>query len=268
MTLRKAVWAGQFYPAGEEKLRSMIRSFEVATQKKERAIGLMAPHAGYVYSGQVAGAVYSAVNIPDKAIILSTKHHASGKDLALWEKGHWETPLGASEVDAEMSRRLMKYCPAVEFDESAHLQEHSAEVQLPFLQYFNPAVKISVMGVHSENLRDLQKVGAGIAKAVKAEEGNVLIVASSDMSHYVPQNIAKEKDKIALDAVVALNEEKLFEVILRHGISMCGYMPTIALIAAGKELGARAGRLVLYATSGEASGDFDSVVGYAGVIIT
>jgi len=267
MTVRKWVWAGQFYPSGEEELRSMIGSFDAAPAQKERALGIMSPHAGYIYSGPVAGAVYSAVEIPDKVIILATKHRMPGKDLALWEGGQWETPLGVSEVDADLSRRLMKYCPSAEFDNTPHLQEHSAEVQLPFLQYYNPDVSISVMSVHSENLKELQEVGRGVAKAVKAVEGDVLIIASTDMSHYVPRSLAEEKDKLAIDAVLALDEEKLFHVVHRHDISMCGYSPTVVMVAACKEMGAKEARLVKYATSGDASGNYDAVVGYAGIAI-
>ena len=267
MTHRKAMWAGQFYPAGEGDLRAMIESFDDPQAVKIKAKGVMAPHAGYVYSGPVAGAVYSAVEIPDKVIILSTQHRMPGKDLALWESGAWATPLGEVEVAAELSRRLMKYCPGVEFDQTPHVNEHSAEVQIPFLQFYNPSVKISVMSVHSGNLKDLRAIGKGIAKAVQADKKEVLIVASSDMSHYVSREIAEQKDGIALDAITAMDEEKLFHAIHRNDISMCGYAPTVAMIAACRELGAAEARLVKYSTSGDVTGDQEAVVGYAGVII-
>ena len=267
MTQRKAMWAGQFYPADANELRAMIRSFDKPRAAKVKARGAMVPHAGYVYSGPVAGAVYSEIEIPGKVIVLSTKHRMPGKDLALWESGTWATPLGEVEVDAELSRRLMKYCPGVEFDTTPHINEHSAEVQVPFLQYYNPSVKIAVMSVHSGNLKDLRAIGKGVAKAVQAEKKEVLIVASSDMSHYVSREIAEQKDGIALEAILAMDEEKLFHAIYRSDISMCGYAPTAVMIAACRELGATQARLVQYSTSGDVTGDHQAVVGYAGVIV-
>ena len=208
MTQRKAMWAGQFYPASAAELRAMIESFDDPQADKIKAMGVMAPHAGYVYSGSVAGAVFSAVEVPDKVIILSTKHRMHGKDLALWESGTWSTPLGEAEIDAELSRRLMKYCPGVEFDTTPHINEHSAEVQVPFLQYYNPSVKIAVMSIHSAKIKELRAVGQGIAKAIRAENKDVLVVASSDMSHYVSHEIAEQKDGMALDAILEMDEEK------------------------------------------------------------
>ncbi len=267
MTLRKAVFAGQFYPADADDLRSMIQSFDAKPERREKARGIMVPHAGYVYSGLVAGAVYSAVEVPERVIILSTKHRMQGLDLGLWESGRWATPLGEAEIDVELSRRLMKYCPSVEFDDTAHIQEHSGEVQVPFVQYCNPAAKICCMVVRSEKLKDLQEIGRGIAKAVGAVEGEVLVVASTDMSHYVAQETAEKNDRMLIDSILALDEEKMFHDVQRYSISMCGYAPTIAMMVACKEMGSTGGTLVKYATSGDVTGEKAEVVGYAGVVI-
>ena len=267
MSTRPAAWAGQFYPGNRENLLAEIKRYDAGHEEKEKCAGLVAPHAGYVYSGHVAGAVYSRVRIPDRVLILAPKHRAAGADIALSPDDAWETPLGAVETCPELNSEIIRHCPMVEFDAVAHSQEHSAEVQVPFIQYYNPDARISVIVLHSQDYEELHGLGEGLAEAIRALRGEVLIVASSDMSHYEPHEFARQQDTLAIDKVIALDGRGLLETVQAHGISMCGYAPTTAMLVACSELGASEARLVKYATSGDVTGDKSSVVGYASIIV-
>jgi len=265
--VRRPAVAGSFYPAAPEVLKRELERFVKRVEEKLKALGAVVPHAGYMYSGGVAGAVYSKIEIPSTVVILAPNHHGMGAPFALWAEGAWETPLGQSPIDEDFARSLLYNCPLVEADNSAHRLEHSAEVQLPFIQHMNPEVKIVPLVLSSRHLASLQELGRGIAASVKDKEEALLILASSDMTHYESQKSAQEKDKAAIQQILALDEEGLLKTVEERAISMCGVGPTLAMLTAAKELGANSAELIKYQTSGDVIGDYSQVVGYAGIIV-
>ena len=274
---REQAVAGYFYPEKKDMLTDTIRNFIKSNVKKEDALGVLSPHAGYVYSGAVAGEVYSRVNIPDEVIILCPNHTGMGVPFSLWSGGSWHTPLGDVKVSEKLCKMIKSSYELIEDDEDAHIREHAAEVQLPFLQYLNPNVAIAVVVLAPDMvakrkeddlpLKMLQQFGSSLGKRIKDYGKKVLLVASSDMNHYESHDIAKEKDAKAIREIEKLDEAGLYNVINKYGITMCGYAPAIAMLAACKVLGAKNAELVRYSTSGETSGDYNSVVGYAGILI-
>ncbi len=264
--LREAVVAGRFYPASTVKLRGMIASMIDEIKPKEDVIGLILPHAGYIYSGSVAGETISRVRLKDTFIILGPNHTGMGKAFSIMTRGIWRTPLGDVEIDLELAENIMVLSNYLEKDSDAHRYEHSIEVQLPFLQYFKKDIKLVPIVLAQADGAVYKEVGKAIAGAVKKTNREVIIIASSDMTHYESQTLAKEKDNQAIEAMLALNEDELIEKVERLKISMCGYAPAVSLITAVKALGARKAELVRYQTSGDTTGDYSSVVGYAGII--
>jgi MEMO1 family protein len=265
--VRYPVVAGQFYPAAASALRTMIGAMVDERAEKTDVIGLVSPHAGYVYSGPVAGAVISRIKPGDTFIIMGPNHTGAGKPFSIMVAGNWRTPLGDVRIDTELANRLLKSSKYLEEDENAHAFEHSIEVQLPFLQYFKPDIKLVPIILSYAVIDVYRDIGQTIARAVRESPHKVVILASSDMTHYEPQSSARRKDAEAIEAIVSLDENLLMHRINESGISMCGYGPVTALIAAAKGLGAKRGELVKYQTSGDAGGDKTSVVGYAGIII-
>ncbi|MBM4433038.1 MAG: MEMO1 family protein [Chloroflexi bacterium] len=265
--IRNPVVAGQFYPESSERLKAMIEMMVDERAHKEEVIGAVSPHAGYVYSGPVAGAVISKIRFKDTFIIMGPNHTGRGKPLSIMTEGKWETPLGEVEIDAELAKQILSLSSYLKEDHLAHQYEHSIEVQLPFLQYFKKDIKLVpiVMGFATGDV--YKEVGRGIARAIRDLNREAVIIASSDMTHYEPQESAERKDKQAIKAILDLNENELMKRINELDISMCGYAPTVSLISAAKELGATAAELVKYQTSGDTTGDYSSVVGYAGIIL-
>ena len=265
--VREPAVAGQFYPALPAALKRQIESMVDKNAKKEKAIGIISPHAGYIYSGAVAAALYSRIEITDTVIILGPNHTGTGSAFSLYDKGRWEMPFGEISIDEEMASDIASRCSLIKKEQSAHLHEHSLEVQIPFMQYFKKYFKIVPIVVSAANMQAYQKVGDAIAQAVKDGKKDVLIVASSDMTHYEPQKSALEKDKMAIDAVLNLDEKELLRKVDEYDITMCGCIPAAIMIIAAKLLGAKKGELIKYQTSGDASGDYSSVVGYAGIMV-
>lgn len=266
--IREPVVAGSFYPGTQIKLKAALDNFIKKDQKKYDAYGVVSPHAGYIYSGAVAGEVFSCVNLPEDIVILAPNHTGLGESFAMWPEGKWQTPLGAVDINQELNNLIKKYASMVTEDTKAHLQEHSAEVQVPFLQYLKDNIKIVAIVMASTSLDELKVFGTGVGKAIKDFGKPVLIVASSDMTHYESHQAAKDKDQKAIDKMVALDEDGLYQVVNKYQISMCGYAPTISMLTAAKQLGAQAGHLIRYMTSGETSGDYNQVVGYAGLVVS
>jgi AmmeMemoRadiSam system protein B/AmmeMemoRadiSam system protein A len=265
---RQAVVAGQFYPAQAAKLSEMIRGMVDEKAKKEEVIGLVSPHAGYIYSGPVAGAVISRVKFKDTFIIIGPNHTGMGKPLSIMTRGTWETPLGQVEIDSELAEKILATSKHLEEDSRAHQAEHSIEVQVPFLQYFKKDIRIVPIIIGYSDPTAYKELGKEIAQALKSLKRKAVIIASSDMSHYEPQEAAQRKDSQAIEAILELNEDELLRRVNRLNISMCGYAPTVALITAAKKLGASRAELVRYQTSGDTTGDYSAVVGYAGIILT
>ena len=265
---RKPFVAGQFYPGNRNELRATIAALVDPAAVPVPAIAVVSPHAGYVYSGPVAGAVFAAVRVPATVVILGPAHHEIGPLFALQAHGGWLTPLGESPIDEPLAGRLLAGCSLIEEDEGAHRREHSLEVQLPFLQYFRPDVAIVPLCVSYEaRAEHLEALGRGLAVAVREGSGETLMVASTDMSHYVSRKTAEIKDKLAIRRVLELDPRGLIETVTAERISMCGFQPTAAVLFAALGLGATKAELVRYQTSGDASGDYSQVVGYAGVRI-
>lgn len=259
--------AGQFYYGDAPKLTHQVEQYVDKNAKKEKAIGIVSPHAGLIYSGAVAGAVYSSIEFPETFILIGPNHTGLGAQISIVESGEWEIPTGVLPVDEKISYRIAKNVPIVTKDSQAHLFEHSLEVQLPFIVYFSKEVKIVPVVILSASINECRMLGEGIAKSVKEAGYTVVVVASTDMSHYVHDDVAKQQDKKAIDKITSLDPEGLYEIVLRERISMCGYLPVTAMLFAAKALGAQSARLVRYSTSAEVSGDYDHVVGYSGIIL-
>ncbi len=265
--IRKPSVAGQFYNEKAEKLKKQVEKYIVHGLKKEKAIGVISPHAGLMYSGHVAGVVYSSIQFPDTFILIGPNHTGMGANVSIMASGQWEIPTGIFSIDEKLSRKIIEKSSYVSENIQAHLFEHSLEVQLPFIAYFSDSVKIVPITVMRASLEVCGKIGDAIAEAIRDIGYDVVILASSDMSHYEPDYIARKLDKLALDEILNLNPEGLYGVVYKEGISMCGVLPTVIMLYAAKKLGAKEARLVKYSTSGDTSGDYDRVVGYAGVII-
>ena len=235
------------------------------------AIGCVAPHAGYIYSGGVAGAVYSRIEIPELCVILCPNHTGKGQALAVMATTTWQTPLGEVAAETRVATELMRRFPALREDSAAHRSEHAIEVQLPFLQVRQPRLKIVPIAIGTRDFDVLRGLGEALAGVIgdrdEAGQGKVLMVASSDMNHYESDAITRVKDHKAIEKVLAMDARGLWEVVMNEDISMCGFGPTVAMLTAAKLLGATLATLVKYATSGEVSGDFEAVVGYAGIVV-
>lgn len=272
--LRKPAVAGRFYPADSRELSREIDGYLSAERPagKLRAIGCVVPHAGIMYSGHVAGAVYAAMELPARYIIVCPRHYPAGQALAILSAGAWRTPLGDAPVDAELAEELKRACPLLREDAVAHHTEHSLEVQLPFLQRRPGTFRFVPVALGTDRFQAFDDLGRAIAAVVKqaddAKSGPVLVVASSDMNHYESDAITRVKDQKAIDRVLALDPRGLYDTVRNERISMCGYGPTVAMLTAAKLLGATEARLIRYATSGEINGERDAVVGYAGIVVT
>lgn len=266
--IRKPAVAGVFYPEKRKDLENFITEYYQAFERPEiTCMGLVSPHAGYVYSGAVAAKTYAGISIPNRAIILSPNHTGLGTMAAVAPQSEWETPLGNVKTDLDLAKKLVEASKYMNFDLTAHIREHSAEVQLPFLQVKKPDIRIVPITMMYMSLDIVRNIGHTIAEVIKNTGESILIVASSDMNHYEPQSVTNRKDKIAIERIVKMDPVGLNAVIHEHNISMCGYIPAIAMLTAAMELGAKKAELVDYRTSGDVSGDYSSVVGYAGIIV-
>ncbi len=265
---RKAAVAGSFYPRDPRELRALLDRLLLTGRRKDRAFGIVSPHAGYQYSGAVAGAVFSSVELPETFIIMAPSHRPIRSLFAIMTEGRWETPLGDVVIDTELAELLAAGTDLVRDDPSAHEAEHSLEVQLPFIQTARPAPTMVPVAIsHLASYEQIVELGHAAAAAVRRAGREVLLVASTDMSHYVGAEEARLKDFLAIQKILDLDARGLFETVRDEDITMCGFQPTAAVLAASKELGATRGELVMYATSGDRTGDHDAVVGYAGLKI-
>lgn len=265
--VRQPAVAGRFYSGNPEQLRKDLQQYTSVTGNKIHAIGCVAPHAGYMYSGHVAGAVYARLQLPKRYIILCPNHTGVGEPLAMMSAGSWRTPLGDVMIDTQLAKDLVARFPLLSEDEIAHRAEHALEVQLPFLQELAGEFKFVPITVGTSRFDALSALGVTMADAIQDCGERVLIVASSDMNHYEPDDTTRVKDRKAIDQVLALDPKGLYETVMKEDISMCGFGPTVAMLTAAKRLGAKSAQLVKYATSGDVSGDKETVVGYAGIAV-
>jgi MEMO1 family protein len=263
--------AGLFYPLDSELLIQQLDQFLMpsiqAEQKRSDVKGCVVPHAGYMYSGPVAGAVYSKLPASPCYVILGPNHFGRGAPLATTSAGCWVTPLGDVPVDTAISESIQRNCPALKEDAVAHGREHSLEVQLPFLQREAQTFSFVPIAIGGVDYTQLQSLGMAIATAVESAGRAVIIIASSDMNHYERDAVTRIKDRQAIDRILALSPDELFEVVRRERISMCGYAAVVAMLIAARALGAREATLEKYATSADAGADPAAVVGYAGISV-
>jgi len=267
---RRPAVAGQFYTEDPAALAEEIRGYLVGAkpQDEARTILAMAPHAGYYYSGRVAGLTLGQANLGETILLLGPNHTGLGKPLALWPDGRWQFPGGALPVDEELAALLMDQEPKLTADTLAHQREHSLEVMLPFLAAINPQTRIVPICVSHPGLETLLAVGRSVGTALRGFPRSVSILVSSDMSHFVHHELAKQLDAQALAPALALDPARFYETVRGEGISMCGVLPMTLGLAAALELGATKAELVEYATSGEVNGEMRRVVGYAGLLVS
>jgi MEMO1 family protein len=263
---REPTVAGYFYPGTKTELKATLAKYIDKKAPKEDVVGLLMPHAGYQYSGAVAGTAISRVKFKDTFIIVGPSHSGLGKPFSVWPEGTWRTPLGDVQVDSVLARKIIELSEFAEEDYLTHQDEHAVEVQLPFLQFIKPDVRIVPIILAPAELAVYREIGHAIARALKETGHEAVILASGDMSHYQAAALAKEKDMQAVESMLALNEEELTRRYNRLHITMCAHGPVATLITAVKELGAKSAELVKYQSSGDATGDYDQVVAYAGVI--
>jgi AmmeMemoRadiSam system protein B len=264
--LRQAIVAGSFYPGRKALLETSLQQLVPQTQPGP-ARGVMLPHAGYIYSGAIAGATLARVSLPERIVLLGPNHHGAGAAFAVSSAQAWQTPLGNIELAGELASRLVAASDLATFDETAHRREHSLEVLVPFIQWLNPAAQIVPVCIRSHRLAELLDFGSALAACLADEEQSALIIASSDMSHYLPGELARELDFLAIERALELDPEGLFRVVLERRISMCGVAPCVAMLQACLGLGAARAELVRYGNSGDQTGDQSEVVGYAGMVV-
>jgi len=266
--VRTPAVAGKFYPRRPEELRRAVQEY-TSTEDTARvaAIGCIAPHAGYMYSGHVAGAVYSRLEIPNRVIILCPNHTGMGHPLAIMTRAAWQTPLGDVAADVELGNALLQRFPSLHEDSAAHRSEHAIEVQLPFLQTLRPNLTFLPIAVGTSDFSVLRELGEALADVISVHADKVLIIASSDMNHYESDPVTRVKDHKAIERVLALDPRGLWEVVMNEHISMCGFGPSVAMLTAARRQAATSATLIKYATSGDVSGDHEMVVGYAGIVV-
>lgn len=266
--IRQPAVANQFYTGDEVRLRAELEGYIPRSTEKYRVTGIIAPHAGYVYSGATAGAVYGTVEIPGTVILLGPNHHGIGASAAIYPAGSWNTPLGTVPINARLAEILKRHTSLLEEDSNAHLHEHSLEVHLPFLQYVRPDISVVPICLGFGDVESCRILGEGMALSIAEYGDPVLIVASSDMNHYESAEVSRNKDKLALERVLALDPEGLLSVCRGKRITMCGVVPAASMLFAAKALGATRAELVRYSNSGEVSGDYRQVVGYAALTVS
>lgn len=278
LKVRRPVFAGSWYAGDSQGLRAQLEECfthalgpgklpRVEDKEFRNIVGLVCPHAGYMYSGPVAAHGYYQLALdgkPDVIVIFSPNHTGRGSALALMNEGVWRTPMGDVEIDAETANQILHESRIVDVDEAAHASEHSIELQLPFLQYlYGSSFKFVPICFLMQDLESSREVGQATAKALS--DKNALVIASTDMTHYEPHEKAEQKDKAAIDAALKLDEEQYYSAVESYGISTCGYGPVIAAITAAKMLDAEKAQLLCYKTSGDITGDLSAVVGYTSI---
>ncbi|RLC69039.1 MAG: hypothetical protein DRH97_01170 [Chloroflexi bacterium] len=275
MKARKPAVSGMFYAGTARELEEQIEwcyKHELGPGAVPRVnsgglreiVAIVVPHAGYYYSGPVAAHAYNELaddGVPDTAVILGPNHTGYGYPVSVWVGAVWNTPFGEVEINEALARRLLG--EVIEADETAHIHEHSIEVQLPWLQHLYESVRIVPIAMLAQDIETARAVG----KAISRSDDNLIVIASSDFTHYEPHNIAMEKDGSVIEAIVNLDEEELYERCERLNCTMCGYGPVASAIVAAKEMEAKRVSLLKYATSGDTSGDFSQVVGYGSIVI-
>lgn len=265
--VRQPAVAGQFYPGESLSLKRELDRL-VSLGESRRVLGVVSPHAGYVYSGKVAGMLFGAIDVPKTVLILGPNHHGVGSPAALYPAGEWLTPLGSVPVNERLNELILNHAPMVALDPVAHRFEHSLEVQVPFLKHRNANLTIAALCLGNLDFGSCRALGEALAAAITEFGEEVLIVASSDMTHYESAASARKKDDLALHELKRLDPEALIKVCRDQRITMCGVIPAAVMLVAAKALGGASVHLLGYANSGEVNGDLDRVVGYAALTVS
>jgi MEMO1 family protein len=265
--IRAPAVAGYFYPSDPAELHKTVEAHVRAGRREEPlpAKAVIVPHAGYVYSGKTAGIVYGGVALPCRILILGPNHTGLGTSLSVFPSGVWTTPLGRVAVDGGLAVAVAAACPGAKLDTVAHMREHAVEVQLPFLQFALPDFRFAAITVGTHEYARLERLGEAVAEAIHESQEPVMLVVSSDMTHYEDAESARRKDGHAIEAMAAIEPRELHRAVQREGISMCGFAPAVAALAALRALGAKRGELMDYSNSGDTTGDYRSLVAYAGM---
>jgi AmmeMemoRadiSam system protein B len=278
LKIRSPAVAGSWYAGTPNRLRDQIEELfthrlgpgnvpSVNSVGPRNLVGLVVPHAGYMASGPVAAHAYHRLaedGKPDVIVIFGPNHTGRGSALSIMNEGAWRTPLGDVEIDTETANQIVNASRIIDVDDRAHISEHSIELQLPFLQYlYGSEFRFVPICFMMQDLMSSREVGQAVAKALKGKNG--LVIASSDMTHYEPQERAEKKDMMAINAALRMDEEEYYQAVEAYGITTCGYGPVMAAITASKELGAKRSELLCYKTSGDVLGDRSAVVGYASI---
>ncbi|UCC34029.1 MAG: AmmeMemoRadiSam system protein B [Candidatus Bathyarchaeota archaeon] len=278
MKVRRPAVAGSWYADNSQSLRAQIENCFVhkigpgrLPEIKERGprdiVGLACPHAGYMFSGPVAANAYYSLAFdgrPDTVVLFGPNHYGFGSALAIMNEGVWRTPLGDVEIDSQTANQILRESQIIDVDDTAHAREHSIELQLPFLQYLcGSSFKLVPISFLMQDLESSREVGRAAARALCGKNG--LVIASTDLTHYEPHERADQKDRLAIDAAIKMDEELYYSTVESQRISTCGYGPVVAAITAAKLLNAKRARLLCYKTSGDITKDFSSVVGYASI---
>ena len=265
--IREAVVSGQFYPGQNQELKDLIEGFRPKGSLKISAKGIILPHAGFIYSGRVAVTTVSKVLPKKKLIILGPNHTGKGAQFSLWKKGAWKIADKEINIDTNIAAAILNSGKSISADTTAHIEEHSIEVELPILNHFFGDFKFVPIACQKASLAAYQEAAEQIFKALKNLREDFLLVASTDLTHYEPEATARRKDRLAIEAIINLDEQELLKRVKEENITLCGEAPLAILISCLKKLGAKKAQVALYQTSGEVSGDKSSVVGYAGIII-
>lgn len=280
MKIRKPVVANAFYAGTKAELTEQIRECftgplgpgqvpKPVEHGPRKILGIISPHAGYVYSGPVAAHGYSRLasdGLPGTFVILGPNHTGYGSGVSIMTEGSWETPLGQLPIDNSLAKKIQKATSIIDIDEEAHAFEHSIEVQLPFIQFlYGNTAKFVPICMMMQDLRTSREIAKAIIE--QSRETDIFIVASSDFTHYEPHEIANRKDRTAIDAITRLDEAALNELGETSKVTMCGYGPITVLMAAGNLLGGVKAELLTHKTSGDATGDKNAVVGYTSLVL-
>ncbi len=268
--LRLPTVAGRFYPSDPAELSTLVAEYtkEPSGLIKVKAKACLVPHAGYIYSGPVTGAVFAKIHLPKRIVILGVRHRPPGSPAAIISQGAWRTPLGDASIDEDLAQKLLAACPLLSEDALAHSKEHSLEVQLPFLQTLDAGFTFVPIALGTANFETLVSVGEAIGRVFAAEEQDVLLLTTSDLNHYEDEAITRAKDAKAIERLLKLDARGLFDICRKEEISMCGLGPAVAMLTALQALKVDKPELIRYATSADVSGDTDTVVGYAGMIFS
>lgn len=264
--MRQPAVADRFYPGSSQQLAKEVAALFADAGQPDNlpAFGIICPHAGYIYSGNLAAKTINNVHIPETVLILGPNHHGRGADVAL-SVNPWQMPFGVVEIDTQIGDLILAEDSSIRIDEAAHTFEHSLEVQIPLLHYRQPDLKIVPLVISHLTIDRCLELGDALGRAVKKSGKQVLFLASSDMNHYESREHTKQKDQKALHAVAEMNPELLIKIVIANNISMCGVMPAAITIQAARHLGATQSKLIGYTDSGDVNGDTRQVVGYAGV---